>query len=160
MGGFVETKITKNDFWACWYALNARGWHSFSWGLFPQLVRISLYYGWYTKKDLICIFFQHFFSTQKEEDENDPDFVFNCTMNLLDAMKPFNDVFTDGFLDLSLYDWLNFSRSVIISSGCFDRVMYPLKKVKVLLALFVVWPLSLCASYSKVSKRLISIISI
>jgi hypothetical protein len=160
MRGFVEKKITKDDFWACWYALNARGWHSFSWGSFPSLVHISLYHRWYTKKDLMHVFFQHFFSTQSEEDVHDPDFIFNCTMNLLDAMKPFNDVFVDGFLDLSLHDYMSFSHPLF---GIFDRhsqTMHRSKKLKVLLAFCAVWPLSLGGSYQKVSKRLISIINI
>jgi len=150
--------VTTKDFWACWHVLHAEGWYHFSWGAHPSLVPISLHYHWYTKQDLIGFFFHSFFGAQTQSDVIDPDFIFNCTMDLLDEMRPFNDVFADAFLCFSGQDWIRIVRSLTDRYNQNSCHISLSKKSYILMALLTVWPLSLGEGYKKISKRLISII--
>lgn len=153
----LETRIHQKDFWICWYALHAKGWHGFFWGLQPRLVRISLYHGWYQKTDLVSFFFAQFFDQNDRNNMPREDFLLESTMDLLDLVRPFNDIFVDAFLDMSWQDWPTVLTNLVF--GTKGKRQWKDEK-SVFLIFCIVWPWSLGHSYFFVLKKVVTIIKI
>ena len=149
-----DRKVEGCDFWTCWYALHADGWHHFFWEKRPNLVLISLYNRWYKKEDLLSFFFQKLFSARRGVDCSASDFIFDCVMECLDAMKPFDDLLSDAFLSLSPKSFLRTVKSLYRHSGPDIQPANFFDGTAVFLALFSVWPLSLGESYKRTLLRL------
>jgi hypothetical protein len=153
----LERKIIPKDFWVCWDQLYATGWHHFSWSRNPFVLRIALYHSWYTKEHLVAAFFSDFFSTIQRGDRTSQDFILECTMDLIEKMSPFNDLFADIFIDLSPQRfwhmvWFFFHTPL-------HNVSF-LERAKIIIALVVTWPMSLTESYVKTAERIMEITNI